>query len=137
MDATRRVELPDGRLLAFRGDQVVGFNLIEAQRHASRGTRTRLKAMEELYRRDDGMWGIGDPSTEIDLFSDLAAAVLFSFAAVDGLGDPPLAPAQSSCGSGDSATDSWARGPVPATRRSSDVCWLAKQIPAPTTRSPT
>jgi hypothetical protein len=89
MDVTRRVELPDGRLLAFRGDQVVGFNLIEAQRHARRGARTRLKAIEELYRRDDGMWGIGDPSSEIDLFSDLAAAVLFSFAAVEGLGDPP------------------------------------------------
>ena len=88
MPVTRRVELPDGRLLAFRGDQVVGFNLIEAQRHARRGARTRREAFEELYRRDDGMWGIGDPSSEMDLFSDLAAAVLFSFAAVEGLGDP-------------------------------------------------
>jgi hypothetical protein len=84
--------LPDGRLLEFRADQVVGFNLIEAQRHARRGARTRREAIEELYRRDDGMWGIGDPSSEMDLFSDLAAAVLFSFAAVEGLGDPASGP---------------------------------------------
>lgn len=82
-----RVELPDGRVLAFRGDDVVGFNLIEAQRHARRGARARRQAVTNLYRRDDGLWGIGDPNNELDLLSDLAAAVLFSSAAVEGLGN--------------------------------------------------
>jgi hypothetical protein len=81
-----RIELPDGRVLAFRGEHVVGFNLIEAQRHARRGARTRQEAVTDLYRRDDGLWGIGDPSKELDLVSELAAAVLFSAAALDGLG---------------------------------------------------
>ena len=82
-----RVELPDGRVLAFRGDDVVAFNLIEAQRHARRGARARREAVTDLYRRDDGLWGIGDPNNELDLLSDLAAAVLFSCAAVEGLGN--------------------------------------------------
>jgi hypothetical protein len=66
---------------------MVTFNLIQAKRHARRGARTRRDAVAQLYRRDDGMWGIADPSSELDLFSDLAAAVLFSFAAVEGLAD--------------------------------------------------
>jgi hypothetical protein len=43
--------------------------------------------MADLYRRDDGMWEISDPSEELDLVSDLAAAILFSYAALEGLGN--------------------------------------------------
>ena len=82
-----RVELPDGRALAFRGDHVVRFNLFQAQLHARRGSRTRREAVADLYRNDDGLWRIGDPSKELDLLSDLAAAVLFSAAALEGLGN--------------------------------------------------
>jgi hypothetical protein len=82
-----RVELPDGRVLAFRGSQVVAFNLFEAQRRARRGTRTRRQAVADAYRRDDGTWEISDPNEELDLMSDLAAAVLFSYAALEGLGN--------------------------------------------------
>ena len=54
-----RVELPDGRVLEFRGENVVGFNLTEAQRHARRGARARRLALTDLYRRDDdGVWRI-------------------------------------------------------------------------------
>lgn len=82
-----RLELPDGRVLAFRGEHVVGFNLIEAQRHARRGARARCEALADLYHRDDGLWGIGDPNNELDLLSELAAAVLFASAAVEALGN--------------------------------------------------
>lgn len=42
-----RVELRDGRVLAFGGVSVVGFNLAEAQRHARRGTRIRQRATDD------------------------------------------------------------------------------------------
>jgi hypothetical protein len=80
-----QVELRDGRVLAFGGTPVVGFNLAEAQRHARRGARTRQQAIADVYRRDDGAWGVGDPNKELDVVSDLAAAVLFSHAALEGL----------------------------------------------------
>ena len=41
---------------------MVGFHLAEAQRHARRGARTRQQALADVYRRDDGAWGIGDPN---------------------------------------------------------------------------
>jgi hypothetical protein len=84
------VDMPDGRALAFGAVPVVTFNLTEAQRRASRGARTRQEAVAEIYRRDDGSWGLSDPVKELDLVSDLAAAVLFAHAAVEGLGDQAL-----------------------------------------------
>jgi hypothetical protein len=82
-----RVELPDGRVLAFRGAQVVGFNLFEAQWHARRGARTRRHAVGNLHRRDDGTWEISDPTEELDVARDLGAAVLLSYAGLEGLGN--------------------------------------------------
>lgn len=73
-------------MLAFGGVPVVGFNLAEAQRHARHGARTRQQALADVYPRDDGAWGIGDPNKELDVVSDLAAAVLFSYAALEGVG---------------------------------------------------
>jgi hypothetical protein len=80
------VELRDGRVLAFGGVPVVRFNLAQAQRHARSGARTRQEAIADVYRRDDGAWGIGDPNKELDVVRDLVAAVLFSHAALEGLG---------------------------------------------------
>ena len=83
------VELPDGRVLAFHGPQVVAFNLFEAQRHAERGVKARLRLIGNLYRREDdyGWWGIKDASKGLDCVRDLAVAVLFSYAALEGLGN--------------------------------------------------
>jgi hypothetical protein len=81
-----QIELPDGRLLAFGGVPVVAFNLAEAQRHARHGARTRRQALADVYRRDDGAWGIADPKKELDVVSALATAVLFSYAALQGIG---------------------------------------------------
>src|SRR4051812_38070000 len=80
-----RVELPDGRVLAFHDAQVVGFNLFEAQRRASRGARARGQAVAGLYGRDDGMWEVSNPMKELDFVGDLAAGVVLSNAALDGL----------------------------------------------------
>ena len=82
-----RVELADGRVLAFRGAQVVGYNLFEAQQHARRGVRARRHAVANLHRRDDGTWEISDPTEELDLARNLGAAVLLSYAALEGLGN--------------------------------------------------
>ena len=85
-----RAEVPDGRVLALGAVPVVQFNLTEALRHASRGARTRQDAVADIYSRDDGTWGLSDPVKELDLVSDLAAAVLFAYAAIEGLGDQAL-----------------------------------------------
>jgi hypothetical protein len=82
-----RVELPDGRVLAFHDAQVVGFNLFEAQRRASRGARARSQAVAGLYSRDDGTWEVSDPLMELDFVGDLAAGVLLANAALEGLAD--------------------------------------------------
>jgi hypothetical protein len=79
------VDLPDGRALAFGGVPVVSFHLSEAQRHAGRGVRSRHQAIADLYPHDDGTWRVSDPNKELSVMSDLAAAVLFSAAAFEGL----------------------------------------------------
>jgi hypothetical protein len=66
-------------------------NLAEARRLAHRGVRARDQAIAELYRRDDGVWEIIDPEKELDLMSDLSAAILFSYAAIEGIADPAVA----------------------------------------------
>lgn len=81
------VELSDGRVLALHGPQVVAFNLVEAQRHARRGVKARRQVVGNLCRRDDGWWGVRDSTKGIDCIRDLATAVLFSFTALEGLGN--------------------------------------------------
>jgi hypothetical protein len=44
-----------------------------------------------LYRRDDGMWEVSDPTKELDVMGDLAAAVLLAYAAVEGLANQAIA----------------------------------------------
>jgi hypothetical protein len=80
------VELPDGRVLAFHGPQVVAFNLFEAQQHARRGTKARRLLLGNLYRHED-LWRIRDPRKGLDCVRDLATAVLFAFTALEGLGN--------------------------------------------------
>ena len=89
-DIESRVELPDGRVLAFRGEGAVSRNLAEARRLAHRGVRARDQAIAELYRRNDGVWEIIDPEKELDLMSDLSGAILFSYAAIEGIADPAV-----------------------------------------------
>jgi hypothetical protein len=89
-DIESRVELPDGRVLAFRGEGTVARNLAEARRLARRGVRARDQAIAELYHRDDGVWEIIDPEKELDLMSDLSGAILFSYAAIEAIADPAV-----------------------------------------------
>jgi hypothetical protein len=81
------VELSDGRVLAFHGPQVVAFNLFEAHAYAERGRKARLKLLANLSRRDDGWFALPDPRKGLDTVRDLAAAVLFAFTALEGLGN--------------------------------------------------
>jgi hypothetical protein len=80
-----RTTLPDGRVVAFRGAEIVTLNLFEAERHARRGAITRDQALSHLYQLEDGTWTYTDPN--LDFVGDLAAAVLFSYAAVRGVAD--------------------------------------------------
>jgi hypothetical protein len=105
VDVESRVELPDARVLAFRGEGAVGRNLAEARRLAHRGVRARDQAIAELYRRDDGVWEIIDPGKELDLMSDLSAAILFSYAAIEGIADPAVA----GIGEADGLGETWLR----------------------------
>jgi hypothetical protein len=79
------VDLPDGRVIAFGAVPAVAFNLTEARRRAARGVRTRQEAVADIYAREDGTWGLSDPVKELDLVTDLTAAVLFAHAAIEGL----------------------------------------------------
>jgi hypothetical protein len=79
-DRLSRVELPDGRVVVFRPADVVTLNLFEAERHARRGAIGRRRALRDLYRLEDGTWTLTDRN--VDFVGDLAAAVLFSYAAV-------------------------------------------------------
>ena len=79
------IELPDGRVLAFHGPQVVAFNLFEAQRHAGRGSKARRQLLGNLYRGEDEMWRMRDPRKGLDCVRELATAVLFAFTALEGL----------------------------------------------------
>lgn len=117
-------------MLAFGGVAVVGFNLAEAHRHARHGARTRQQALADVYRRDDGSWGIVDPNKELDVVSDLAAAVLFSYAALEGVGAGDRLPGLRGC-----ITDWFARHPVRTTWRSSDGSCAATRTAAERTPS--
>jgi hypothetical protein len=79
------VELEDGRLLMWHPPQPVAFNLLEAKRHRDRGVKARRAIVGNLVRRDDDGLQPSNSHAAIDCLSELAAAVLFSFTAIESL----------------------------------------------------
>jgi hypothetical protein len=77
------VELADGRVLYFRNPQAVVFNLHEAARHRKGGEKLRLRVTTQVVQRSGGDWEPRDHAAAIDCISELTAAVLFSFAALE------------------------------------------------------
>lgn len=65
--------------------QPVAFNLVEANRFRGRGVKRRRAIMAQLRRRDDGGLGPQNSRAVIDSLSDLSAAVLFGFTAIESL----------------------------------------------------
>jgi hypothetical protein len=80
------VNLDDGGRLLWWPPQPVAFNLLEAKRHRDRGVRQRRRIMGNLVARPDGS-GLqpSNAHAALDCLSELAAAVLFSFTAVESL----------------------------------------------------
>lgn len=79
------VKLDDGRVVDFPAPQFVAFFLVEAQRHLKRGERLRRQTLNQLRRHMDGSWSTTNPAVAFDCFSELAAAVLFAYAATESL----------------------------------------------------
>jgi hypothetical protein len=65
--------------------QAVTFNLVEAKTHRDRGERQRRGILSNLERRPDGSYGPVNSHAALDCLSELVAAVLFSFTAVESL----------------------------------------------------
>ena len=83
--AVSPVNLDDGRRLMWHPPQAVTFNLLEAKKHRDRGERHRRAIMGNLQRRADGSYSPLDSHAAIDCLSELVAAVLLSFTAVESL----------------------------------------------------
>jgi hypothetical protein len=81
--AVAPVELADGRVLFFRNPQAVVFSLHEAARHRKGGEKLRQRVTTQVAKRQDGDWEPRDHAAAIDCISEMAAAVLFSFAALE------------------------------------------------------
>jgi hypothetical protein len=79
------VALEDGRQLMWHPPQAVTFNLLEAKKHNDRGVRQRRAIMGNLERRSDGTYGPTNSHAVIDCLSELVAAVVFSFTAIESL----------------------------------------------------
>lgn len=79
------VDLDDGQRLMWHPPQPVTFNLLEAKRLRDRGVRRRRNIMGNLVARPDGSVGPANSHATLDCLSDLAAAVLFAFTAVESL----------------------------------------------------
>lgn len=79
------VNLTDGRRLMWWPPQPVAFNLLEARRHRDRGVRQRKQIMGNLQARPGGAVQPANAHAALDCLSELAAAVLFGFTAVESL----------------------------------------------------
>lgn len=79
------VNLDDGRQLRWWPPQPIAFNLLEAKRHRDRGVRQRRRIMGNLIARPGGGLQPSNAHAALDCLSELAAAVLFSFTAVESL----------------------------------------------------
>jgi hypothetical protein len=80
--AVSPVNLADGRRLMWHPPQPVAFNLLEAKRHRDRGVSQRRSIMGNLGGRPDGV-GPTNSHAALDRLSELAAAVLFAFTAIE------------------------------------------------------
>jgi hypothetical protein len=89
--AVSPVRMDDGRLLMWHPPQPVAFNLVEARKFRDRGVRARRSIMSKLKLRPPGashheeQYGPQNSHTAVDCVSDLQAAVLFAFTAVESL----------------------------------------------------
>jgi hypothetical protein len=79
------VQMDDGRLLHWYPPQPVAFNLVEAKRKRDRGEAQRRSILGNLRARKGGSFGPVNSSATLDCLSDLAAAVLFAFTAIESL----------------------------------------------------
>jgi hypothetical protein len=83
--------MEDGRLLMWYSPQPVAFSLIEPKRYRDRGVRKRRAIMAKLRTRPDGeSYGPENPSPAIDCVSELSAAVLFAFTAIESLANQAI-----------------------------------------------
>jgi hypothetical protein len=76
--------MDDGRRLMWHPPQPIAFNLIEAKRHQVKGATARRGIMGNLIARDGG-YQPANTHRVLDCLSDLAAAVLFAFTAIESL----------------------------------------------------
>jgi hypothetical protein len=79
------VNLEGGERLMWHPPQPVAFNLLQAKRNRDRGVRLRRSIMGNLSRRADPTVEPLNSHAAIDCLADLAAAVLFSFTAIESL----------------------------------------------------
>jgi hypothetical protein len=77
--------MDNGVRLMWHPPQPVAFNLVEAKRHGDRGVRRRRGIMGSLKARSDGGYQPINSRTALDCLSDLSAAVLFAFTAIESL----------------------------------------------------
>lgn len=81
--AVSPVALEDGREMQWHPPQPVAFNLLEAKKYRDRGVRQRRRIMGNLQKRANGTLQPSDARAPIDCLSDMIAAVLFAFAAIE------------------------------------------------------
>ena len=81
------VKLADGRVMGLPTPQTVAMNLVEAKRHARRGAAKRHKISAKLHQGADGLWRPPNTGEVLDCLVELSAAVVFSFTALEGLGN--------------------------------------------------
>ena len=81
------VELPDGRVMGLPTPQTVAMNLVEGKRHARRGSAMRARILGKLHKGADDLWRPPNTGELLDCLVELSAAVIFSFTALEGLGN--------------------------------------------------
>jgi hypothetical protein len=79
------VNMDDGVKLMWHPPQPVTFNLIEAKRYGDRGVASRRSIMGNLTARPDGGYEPLNGHAALDCLSDLSAAILFAFTAIESL----------------------------------------------------
>jgi hypothetical protein len=83
--AVSPVRMDDGRVLNWYSPQPVAFSLVEAKRLCDRAVPKRRQVLGNLRKRENDSYGPTNARVALDCLSDLAAAVLFAFTAIESL----------------------------------------------------
>jgi hypothetical protein len=83
--AVSPVRMEDGRMLNWHPPQPVAFNLVEAKWRCNNAVPRRRAIMGNLVSRPNGAYQPQNARAALDCLSDLSAAVLFAFTAVESL----------------------------------------------------